>query len=113
MHANIGITYDLQAIRNLLSDGVWPGRFTAVAAAPIPYQDMTNCFDVWILVDGQVRFSKTGITAPGNFPIDVALSEHDHFLSLVVTEGKAARENHGNAYDWCFFCRPELILETN
>jgi len=64
-------------------------------------------------VDGQVRFSKTGITAPRNFPIDVALTEQDRFLSLVVTEGKAGRENQGNAYDWCFFCRPELILDMD
>ncbi|MEN6309550.1 MAG: hypothetical protein ABFD91_17520, partial [Anaerohalosphaeraceae bacterium] len=113
LHANIGITYDLQAIRNLLPDGVRPERFTAIAAAPIPYQNITNYFDVWILVDGQIRFSKTGVTAPQTFPIEVALTERDHFLSLVVTEGKAAMENHGNAYDWCFFCRPELILDMD
>ncbi len=113
MHANIGITFDLQAIRSLLPDGVQPGRFTAIAAAPVPYKDITNYFDVWILVDGQVRFSKTGITAPRNFPIDVALTEQDRFLSLVVTEGKAGRENQGNAYDWCFFCSPELILDMD
>ncbi|MBN2514180.1 MAG: hypothetical protein JXB18_14675 [Sedimentisphaerales bacterium] len=113
MHANIGITFDLQAIRSLLPDGVRPGRFTAIAAAPIPYPDIANYFDIWIVVDGQVRFSRTGVSAPGNFPIDVDLTEQDRFLSLIVTEGKAGRENQGNAYDWCFFCRPELSLEID
>ena len=113
MHANIGITFDLKVIRSLLPDGLLPERFTAIAAAPVPYPDITSYFDVWIVVDGQVRFSKTGISAPANVPIDVALTEQDRFLSLVVTEGKGGRGNQGNAYDWCFFCRPELILNMD
>ncbi|MGH2270789.1 hypothetical protein ACQ9LF_03220 [Anaerohalosphaeraceae bacterium U12dextr] len=113
MHANIGITYDLKAIRSLLPDGLQPERFTAIAVAPIPYPEITSYFDVWVLVDGQVRFSKKGVSAPENFPIDVTLTERDRFLSLVVTEGKAGRGNQGNAYDWCFFCRPELILNVD
>ncbi len=114
-HANAGITYDLEAIRGMLPEGVAPVRFMGLAAAPMNLYDYTEGhFDVWILVDGQVRFSQTMMSVSQSFPVDIPLTEKDRFLSIVVTDG-VADEYDGiipkNHCDWCLLGRPELVLE--
>lgn len=116
LHANIGITYDLSSIRNDLPEGISPYRFVALAAAPMNmYEYKESHFDIWVLVDGQVRFSKTMMAPHQSFPVNIALTEQDRFLSIVVTDGiedqsGAIPKNH---CDWCLLGRPELVLQMN
>ncbi len=117
LHANSGITYNLEAIRKSLPDQLSPDRFVCQAASPMnPYGYMDSRFDLWVLVDGELRFSKTGVTINGSFPVDVDLDSQARFLTIVVTDGPddpARGVVPRNHCDWCLLGRPELILEMN
>jgi hypothetical protein len=71
--------------------------------------------DVWVLVDGKVRFCQKKITEKGkSYPIEIEINKTDHFLTLVTTDGgdidypepaKRATDS-----DWALFANPELTL---
>jgi len=114
MHANIGVTFDLQAIRNSLP-GARIERFTALCGisktAGIAKQresggSVQHRADFWVLVDGQARFSHQRVQIQsGAAPVDIELKDNDRFLSLVVTDGG---DNDG--FDWGGFALPALEL---
>ncbi|MEJ5261021.1 MAG: hypothetical protein WHS88_12610 [Anaerohalosphaeraceae bacterium] len=114
MHANLGITFDLNAIRRDLPTGF---RFTHFAADAGLSSDIdrTPNAEVWVLVDGQVQF-RTRLTDKAQVvPIRVALKETERFLTLVTTDGQdvdhpdqpGARASDS---DWCVFGHPRLEL---
>ena len=113
MHANTGITFDLDAFRV-----IYPGarilRFSTQAGLSENTPNPTGVA-FWILVDGEIRYQQeTGETVGSLGPVTVDLSQSDRFLTLVTTEGsvsesQADRFNVG--YDWGIFDRPVLILE--
>lgn len=117
MHANLGITFDLRAIRSMLPD-VKIARFRSqFGVAPFDEQ-MINA-DFWVLVDGKVKFKRTQLNESGRAGlIDIELSESDRFLTLVTTDGGDPEERisdgrtilsmHG---DWCVFVEPVLFFE--
>ena len=107
-HANIGITFDLQAIHATLPAGKSMTRFAALTTTP--RHEANSLLDIWVLVDGEVRFSRTEVSQLQQFPVEVPLSKQDRFLTLVVTDG-IEKQIGSNSYDWCFFCRPELVVE--
>ena len=62
--------------------------------------------DVWVFVDGQVRFRRREITRfNGAMPIAIPINDNDRFLTLVATDG-------GNGYqqDHIMFGDPRLEL---
>jgi len=62
--------------------------------------------DFWVLVDGQVRFSRQDATkADGALQVSVPLDEQDRFLTLAVTEG-----TDGIWLDLGLFAEPALEL---
>ncbi len=88
IHANAGITFDLEAIRNT---GHYVNQFTGVAginftAVDGPYADFT----VWVLLDGEVRyeqsFSWDGLTYEA---FSVPIMESDEFLTIATTDFNA------------------------
>jgi hypothetical protein len=118
LHANIGITFDLDAIRS-----GWPGLkmkqfksqiHISPAAPEIPNGDF------WVLVDGKVRYSRKNVTDKSFADnICIELHENDRFLTLVTTDG-GDPENRilsdglvmkSINSDWCVFGNPVLILE--
>lgn len=106
LHANIGVTFDLETIRLSL-----PGTAIKSFTAQCGIGDITAApakADFWILVDGQVRFSSIGMR-PGDKPenIRVELNEQDRFLTLLTTDSDG---DNGN--DWCIFAMPGLELKT-
>ena len=116
-HANMGITYDLQAIRSLLPD-VNIVRFRSKFGIGAEVDRPCNA-DFWILVDGELRYKKTQVKEKKKyFSVDIELSEKDRFLTLVTTDGQ---DPEGRVYDdyvistidsdWCRFAEPVLILE--
>lgn len=112
LHANLGITFDLDAFRSRLPDaeivrfcsdiGVSesvPGSFSA---------------DFWVLVDGKVRYKQTDVQTKGRIDtVSIDLKKSDRFLTLAATEGQIEEENRPSriGYDWCLFANPILVME--
>jgi hypothetical protein len=111
LHANNGITFDLEAIRRA-NPGFKQLRFRATAGNVEPVSATgaaAGYADLWVLVDGQVRFRRRGINGcSGAFPILFSIAESDRFLTLAATDG-------GNtmAGDWILFGSPVLEMVTS
>jgi hypothetical protein len=115
MHANAGITFDLQAIRATLS-GVAIRRFTALcgisesagmAVLREAGKAALHKADFWVLVDGQPRLGREGVQVQtGGIPVNIELTATDRFLTLIVTDG-----GDGYGYDWGVFAEPALELK--
>ncbi len=103
---NAGVTFDLDALR------AWHGgrriiRLSAVAGNPGPDHPGRASADVWVIVDGEVRFSYRGIDRPdAAIPVDVVIRDGDRFLTLLGTDGG---DGHGG--DWTMFGDARLELE--
>ena len=107
MHANKGLTFDLDAVRRRYPDSKVL-RFRAVAGNMEPESERGggSCADIWVLVDGKVRFKRRDVTHfLGAMPIDIAIAPNDRFLTLVATDG-------GDSYscDQIIFGDPRLEL---
>ena len=62
--------------------------------------------DLFVLVDGQVRFRRMGINGRhGAYSVAVPIGENDRFLTLASTDG-----GNGIAWDWIMFGDPRLEL---
>jgi hypothetical protein len=111
LHANNGITFDLEAIRRVNPDfKLLRFRATAGNVEPVSQTGAAAGYaDLWVLVDGQVRFRRRGINGcSGAFPILFSVAENDRFLTLAATDG-------GNtmAGDWILFGNPVLEMVTS
>ncbi len=106
MHANKGITFSLEAIRKA-NPSCRLVQFRSVAGNVEPFSQGEAVYaDIWVLVDGRVRFRRQEITGRnGAFSIAVPLSENDRFLTLVATDG-----GNGGRGDWIIFGDPRLEL---
>jgi len=106
MHANTGITFDLDQVRNVL-----PKRRVVTFKSVFGIAEIIEAsarLDVWVLVNGQVRYSRQNVTGEVIADIDVELSSDDRFLTLVVTDG----EDQGDyGYDWGLFMNPQLEVK--
>ena len=81
LHANVGITFNLAAIR--ASAGRELARFQSTVARwpQAEHFEHNGGADVWVLVDGQMRFGRTNLHgADGLLPIDVPLESTNKFL---------------------------------
>ncbi|MBN2844164.1 MAG: NPCBM/NEW2 domain-containing protein, partial [Sedimentisphaerales bacterium] len=112
MHANVGITFDLDEIR-AMNPGTRITGFTALCALSDTLKS-TKYFDnqkaeMWILVDGQtIHNIQIDSARSTSALIEMAISDDDKFLTLVSTDG--GDYNNG---DWTFFGNAGLILEQN
>ena len=107
MHANKGITFDLEAIRRA-NPGRKLVRFRTTAGnTEIESEGGRSIFaDLWVLVDGQVRFRRREVCSfNGAMPIDIALADGNRFLTLVSTDG-----GNTSLADWIMFGDPRLEL---
>ena len=92
MHANKGITFDLEAIRRA-NPGTKLLRFRTVVGNTKFENPLGGSASArfWVLVDGQVRFRRREVSGyMGAMPINMALGDHDRFLTLLVTDGGQA-----------------------
>lgn len=117
IHSNKGITFDLGAIREQLTD-LRIVRLTGrmgLSETVLEY-DYERFFgqkegypkaDFWILLDGEVVYSRKGVTVnDGAIPVQVEIGEGKRFLSIIVTDGGDLR-----ARDWALFAEPTLVVE--
>ncbi|MCG8584885.1 MAG: NPCBM/NEW2 domain-containing protein [Pirellulales bacterium] len=106
LHANAGVTFDLKAIEEDEEAAV--RRFVAVAGMGGSFRRDVRA-DVWVLVDGELRWSHKGVVAGAEpLPIALEIKGDDQFLTLAVTDGG----NGSNGYDWVVFGEPKLVTET-
>jgi hypothetical protein len=118
LHANMGITFDLQAMRNLLP-GARIVRFQSkFGIRKWTVRPSASNADFWILVDGKLRHKKTQVKANSIFDVDIELSENNRFLTLIETDGgdPEGRILDGLVLppidsDWGMFVDPILVLE--
>ncbi|HPC97193.1 MAG TPA: FecR domain-containing protein [Sedimentisphaerales bacterium] len=113
MHANLGITFDLAEIASL-NPGLRIERFCSAYGVSESATNRPCNADFWVLVDGRVRFSRTGVKVKGIAgQIDVELADTDRFLTLITTDGGDADFPAGlraTDSDWCVFVEPNLEL---
>jgi hypothetical protein len=116
MHANLGITFDLSAIRAMCPDIKMTHFVSQFGIAD--FNEIAGCnADFWVLIDGQVRESRRHVTQKNIlFNVSIELSPSDRFLTLVTTDGGDIdrMEAYQRSYtcDWCVFLEPALILKT-
>ncbi len=105
MHANVGITFDLDAIRATLN-GTRIAGFTSRCGVGYRIRESGDpVAEFYVLVDGQLRFCREVAMRSTTIPrIEVSLTPEDRFLTLVCLAGQ---ENEG---DWSFFGEPALEL---
>ncbi len=125
MHANSGITFNLQNICHDI-----PGKkitwFTSDALISMyrPVENQNTSYiprqakaEVWILIDGKVVFNAK-LDEPGTAKhIDIEISDSAQFLSLVATDGSNFEDSDllnipTNESDWCIFAKPELMFSV-
>ena len=117
MHANAGITFDLDRIR-AAHPGTRIERFQSLCGVSQTVADYSD--GLWqsqriavgfrVLVDGRVRFAKDLFAVPSEPErVDIELSETDRFLTLITTECHPDRP-----FAWSLFAEPvlELALEN-
>jgi hypothetical protein len=105
LHANQGITFDLDAIRRD-NPNCKVLRFRAVAgnSETASRRDPSVSADMWVLIDGQVRCQRRKINGlSGPFVVSIPITDRDRFLTLVSTDA-------GNdiASDWITFGDPRV-----
>ncbi len=107
LHANVGITFNLAAI-NATAPGQRAVRFQSTVAYQPPARfDPKLTADVWVFVDGQLRFSRVKLrNQDGLCEIEIPLQPNDRFLTLVTTDG-----GDGGYFDYIQHHDPRLVLE--
>ncbi|MBN1973993.1 MAG: NPCBM/NEW2 domain-containing protein [Sedimentisphaerales bacterium] len=113
IHANSGITFDLDEIRSFMPD-VEVVRFRALCGVSETLSEYLGAetapkivdMDFWVLIDGKTRFTKR-LTAELSqaAQIDIQINQHDRFLTLATT-------NPSNiSMRWGMFAEPILELK--
>ncbi|HPO69848.1 MAG TPA: FecR domain-containing protein [Anaerohalosphaeraceae bacterium] len=117
LHSNLGITFDLEAIRQMLP-AAQITEFRSVCGISQTGPNRVPYADFWVLVDGQLRFEQRGVKAAQLYDITVPIRSNDRFLTLITTDGGeefCLKDEHG-AYaidsDWALFGTPTLVLEA-
>ena len=109
IHPNMGITFDLEQMRQLLP-GLAPVRLRTKAGLSqtvAQFLDGNPKSEFWVLVDGQVRLRKMVQMSDGGYEINIPLSSKDRFVSLAVSDGDG-----DTAFNWAVFVNPLIELEN-
>lgn len=121
LHSNIGVTFDLQAIR----DAMPQVDIRSLKAMGIPTTESTfSEFKFWVLVDGRIKYEReiTGYVNRGPVSFDIEFGPQDRFLTLVVTDTLGAMDEKNSekgsnvpayASDFFYLINPELCLTGN
>ncbi|MEN6309257.1 MAG: NPCBM/NEW2 domain-containing protein [Anaerohalosphaeraceae bacterium] len=115
LHANLGITFDLNAFRSRLP-GATIDQFVSEVGVCNTAPGTFNV-DIWVLIDGQVQYCKKGVTEKGlQEALKIDIRNQDGFLTLIATEGENSDDNpdyqrSSIGCDWVLFGRPVLKLK--
>ncbi|MCG8525472.1 MAG: NPCBM/NEW2 domain-containing protein, partial [Opitutales bacterium] len=109
MHSNIGITFDLEQIRQYFDDQIEVSSLSFEYGFRKHYSiygEKEHKVDLRVLADGVELFLKENV--PSDFDrvvVDLSLEPGTRFLSLAVTESDDTPSE-----DWAVFINPELVL---
>ncbi len=110
LHSNLGVTFDLQAIRKTLPPGRRITGFSArcgIAEGPLRSRRDEDYSDFFVLVDGVERFRAVDMNYLSEMrPVKVELTDNDRFLTLMTTDGRDGTLHLG----WSFFAEPQLTV---
>ena len=113
IHANLGITFDLNNFReDIKSLGVGISKFkTELGISEICPGDPHAVF--WVLLDGKVCFSKVLLERGIVCSVEVDIADTDRFLTIITTDGGDLDlpEVRSSNSDWCVLAEPKLELE--
>ena len=115
MHSNIGITIDLDSIRNEVPK-LELDRFTAwggITEAALDVDGGAPDVSFIVIVDGQVKYEKKNMKIEdGTVSIDLELNAKDRFLTLVVLDAlkNPDSRNFPWANDFFYLVSPEIFL---
>jgi hypothetical protein len=105
LHANVGITFDLDAIQKSRPRHK-AARFQAMLCSERSGQPEAQ-MSAWVFVDGQRVYEKQNFRlADGNFGIDIPLPAGARFLTLVATDGDESINS-----DHVIFHCPQVVME--
>ena len=107
LHSNVGITFDLQAIRKTIPQL----NLVGFKATGVPAQKFNPKPDLvfWIFIDGQMKYKREIVKDDSDrnpIPFDIEFSSNDRFLTLIVTDGL----DNEFANDFFYLIKPELCL---
>ena len=110
MHANTGITFDLDAIRSKIS-GVKINKFTAFYGLSETLEGASiqkdAAADMFVLIDGMLKMTThVDFDSMSNAYIEIDIDANDRFLTLVSC-------SDWNDADWTIFGDPALELEES
>ncbi len=109
MHANCGITFDLEAIRSSTPGCRISGFKTTAGATEKPQVTSPSTYlDVTILIDGVIKHQRNDMFEGNYDDISFNINEDDKFLTLIITDG--GNTLHG---DFGMFAEPRLVLSQN
>jgi hypothetical protein len=117
MHANLGITFDLDAVRSRYPGSRIVSFQSLIGISETAWRDCNA--DFWVLVDGKLRYQKEHVQQKGLLDtLRIELSGTDRFLTLAVTDGGDVTQELEDGFirqsidcDWGVFGNPVLILE--
>lgn len=106
MHANSGITFDLDRMREELPAFELTAFRSLCGRTPInPVLEVDEPADFYVLVDGQVRFHFENVTTQDDPRlVDVPLSSDDRFLTLVIISRTDISSRRA------IFALPEIVI---
>ena len=116
LRANAGITFDLHQMQRQSPENRPARSFSAAVGVPENMADLAASYragyvpsvNVYVLVDGEVRFSRRGLIARQQpETIHLPLEPTDRWLTLAITGGADQK----SPYDWCLFVRPQIVFE--
>ena len=110
MHANSGITFDLQAIRSIIPNSRIT-NFTSSCGLSETLKETAlqneASAELWVLIDGQPRQSvHVDFEGKSNAFLTVNIDDNDRFLTLVSC-------SDWNSADWTLYGDPVLELKLN
>jgi hypothetical protein len=112
LHSNVGITFDLQAIRRACKceASFLNASVSNLGGSPRDGNASRGSeADIRVFVDGKLRFSRIRFSPEdGSMPLEIALATDDRFLTFVVTDPDAV----GNG-DLVVLIDPELDSELS
>jgi hypothetical protein len=110
MHANTGLTFDLQAMCSAMPHARFVSFITTASMLNDTEAGMGQA-DIWVLVDGQARYSETLVYNGQPLSVEVPLEAKDRFLTLVVNDSGRLQAGYRPSHsDLCYFSEPVLNL---
>ena len=110
LHSNLGITFDLDAVRQEKGRKVVQLLAMAKKLEDIESgaESKPTVLDLLVLADEKIIYEKRGVTCEdGAFPMRIDIPENTRFLSIISADGK---DTH--TFDHLVLDRPAFVLEN-